>query len=314
MIKNIKINNLTHKVIMKKEDRFVGIKGENKYETLKFTFEDEFLNGEGILEIQKPNSQKEYIILEKEEDCYLLEIKNSLLNVEGEITMQLVVRLTDNRVFKSVEFTMQVLKAIEATTEIPDEYETWDSTLAAKILEIDSKLEDMTDLEQDLEEKRESGYFKGEKGDTGEPGQDGINGQDGQDGKNGADGKSAYQIWLDEGNEGTEQDFLNSLKGEKGQDGVNGVNGQNGTNGVDGFSPVATVQETEEGATISITDKNGTTSVEVKNGKDGENGTNGTDGYTPVKGTDYWTNADKQEIKQYCDEQIGIIESALQEV
>ena len=234
MIKNIKINNLTHKVIMKKEDRFLGVKGENKFETLKFTFEDEFLNGEGILEIQRSNSQKEYIILDKEEDCYLLEVKNSLLNLEGEITMQLVVRLTDNKVFKSVEFTMQVLKAIEATTEIPDEYETWDSTLAAKILEIDSKLEEVTSLEEDLNSKVENGYFKGEKGDTGEPGQDGINGQDG------ADGKSAYEIWLDEGNQGTEQDFLDSLKGVDGQDGIdgrNGTDGINGTNGQDGYTP-----------------------------------------------------------------------------
>ena len=195
MIKNITINNSTNKVIMKKEDRTLGVKGENKYETLKFTFEDNFLDGEGILEIQKPNSQKEYIILEKEEDCYLLEVKNSLLNFEGEIIMQIVVRMTDNRVFKSVEFSMQVLKAIEATTEIPDEYETWDSTLAAKILEIDSKLEEVTSLEEDLEDKVESGYFKG---------------QDGED------GKSAYQIWLDEGNVGTEEDFLESIKGEKG--------------------------------------------------------------------------------------------------
>lgn len=192
MIKNIKINNLTHKVIMKKEDRFLGVRGENKFETLKFTFEDDFLDGEGILEIQKPNSQKEYIILDKEEDCYLLEVKNSLLTLEGEITMQLVVRLTDNRVFKSVEFTMQVLKAIEATTEIPDEYETWDSTLAAKILEIDSKLEEVAALEQDLEEKRDNGYFKGDKGDTGEPGQDGINGKDGKDGKDGVNGQDGY--------------------------------------------------------------------------------------------------------------------------
>ena len=75
MIKEIKINNSTKKVVMKKEDRFLGVKGENKYETLKFTFEDNFLDGVGILEIQKPNSQKEYIILEKEEDCYLLEVK-----------------------------------------------------------------------------------------------------------------------------------------------------------------------------------------------------------------------------------------------
>lgn len=190
MIKNIKINNLTHKVIMKKEDKFIGVKGENKFETLKFTFEDEFLNGEGILEIQKPNSQKEYIILDKEEDCYLLEVKNSLLTLEGEITMQLVVRLTDNKVFKSVEFTMQVLKAIEATTEIPDEYETWDSTLATKILEIDSKLEEVTSLEEDLEDKVQNGYFKGEKGDAGEPGQNGTDGIDGQDGQDGANGFS----------------------------------------------------------------------------------------------------------------------------
>lgn len=198
MIKEIKINNLTNKVIMKKDDRFLGIKGENKYETLKFIFEEDFLDGEGILEIQRSNSQKEYIILEKEEDCYLLEVKNSLLNFEGEIIMQLVVRMTDNRVFKSVEFSMQVLKAIEATTEIPDEYETWDSTLAAKILEIDSKLEEVTALEEDLEDKVESGFFKG------------------QDGEDGQDGKSAYQIWLDEGNVGTEEDFLESIKGEKG--------------------------------------------------------------------------------------------------
>lgn len=210
MIKNIKINNSTKKIKMNKEDRILGVKGENDYETLKFIFEDDFLDGEGILEIQKPNSQKEYIILEKEEDCYLLEVKNSLLNFEGEIIMQLVVRMTDNRVFKSVEFSMQVLKAIEATTEIPDEYETWDSTLAAKILEIDSKLEEVTALEEDLEDKVQSGYFKGDKGDTGNPGQ---NGQDGQDG---VDGKSAYEIWLDKGNVGTEEDFLESIKGEKG--------------------------------------------------------------------------------------------------
>ena len=240
MIKEIKINNSTKKVVMKKEDRFLGVKGENKNETLKFTFEDNFLDGEGILEIQKSNSQKEYIILDKEEDCYLLEVKNSLLSLEGEIIMQLVVRMTDNRVFKSVEFSMQVLKAIEATTEIPEEYETWDSTLAAKILEIDSKLEDMTDLEQDLEDKVESGYFKGEKGDTGEPGQNGTNGidgQDGQDGQDGADGKSAYQIWLEEGNVGTEQDFLDSLKGEDGINGKDGKDGKDGVNGQDGYTP-----------------------------------------------------------------------------
>lgn len=45
-----------------------------------------------------------------------------------------------------------------------------------------------------------------------------------------------------------------------------------GQDGEDGFSPIATVTQTAEGATISITDKNGTTTATVTNGKDGEDG------------------------------------------
>ena len=37
---------------------------------------------------------------------------------------------------------------------------------------------------------------------------------------------------------------------------------------------------------------------------DGADGQDGTDGYTPVRGTDYWTDADKAEIKAYVDEAI----------
>lgn len=47
-------------------------------------------------------------------------------------------------------------------------------------------------------------------------------------------------------------------------------------------------------------------------GQTGEPGQNGTDGYTPVKGTDYWTEEDKNEIKSYCDSLItGAIGGAL---
>lgn len=34
------------------------------------------------------------------------------------------------------------------------------------------------------------------------------------------------------------------------------------------------------------------------------NGADGEDGYSPVRGTDYWTEADKAEIKAYVDEAI----------
>lgn len=39
-------------------------------------------------------------------------------------------------------------------------------------------------------------------------------------------------------------------------------------------------------------------------GKDGAPGKDGLDGYTPVRGVDYWTDADKAEIKSYVDDAI----------
>ena len=65
-------------------------------------------------------------------------------------------------------------------------------------------------------------------------------------------------------------------------------NGGGGT-GQDGFSPIAKVTDTTEGVLIEITDKNGKTSATVKDGKNG---------YTPIKGVDYFTQSDKDEIKQ----------------
>lgn len=63
-----------------------------------------------------------------------------------------------------------------------------------------------------------------------------------------------------------------SAKGEKGDTGAQGLlgeKGEKGDAGADGFSPTVTVEQTETGAKITATDKNGTTSAEIKNGKDG---------------------------------------------
>ena len=61
--------------------------------------------------------------------------------------------------------------------------------------------------------------------------------------------------------------------------------GSTGENGADGFSPIATVTQTDEGATISITDKNGTTTATVTNGKDGAKGDKGDTGPQGEKGS-----------------------------
>lgn len=77
--------------------------------------------------------------------------------------------------------------------------------------------------------------------------------------------------------------------------GTDGEPGTKGDPGVDGFSPIAKVETITNGATITITDKNGTTTATILNGAKGDPGTNGT---TPVKGVDYYTEADKQEMVQ----------------
>ncbi len=61
-------------------------------------------------------------------------------------------------------------------------------------------------------------------------------------------------------------------EGQDGQDGTNGTDGINGTDGEDGFSPTAIVTKSGKTATITITDKNGTTTASVSDGQDGTGG------------------------------------------
>ena len=59
---------------------------------------------------------------------------------------------------------------------------------------------------------------------------------------------------------------------------VNENGGSSGVDGADGFSPIASVEQTETGAIITITDKTQTTSAEVYHGNDG---VDGKDGFSP---------------------------------
>lgn len=63
-----------------------------------------------------------------------------------------------------------------------------------------------------------------------------------------------------------------NIKGPKGDTGATGATGAAGANGKDGAA--------------------------------GADGKDGADGYTPVRGTDYWTETDKTEIKSYCQDYI----------
>ena len=91
----------------------------------------------------------------------------------------------------------------------------------------------------------------------------------------GKDGASAYEIAVAHGFEGSEAEWLESLKGEQGPAGEQGPKGDKGDKGDTGAQ-----------------------------GLPGENGKDGSDGYTPKRGTDYWTETDKAEIKSYVDDAI----------
>ena len=130
----------------------------------------------------------------------------------------------------------------------------------------------------------ESDWLSSLKGDKGEKGNTGAKGNPGQDS---ADGKSAYAIAVEHGYEDSEEKWLLSLKGEKGDTGERGEKGEKGdpgdrglqgvpgekgekgdagVAGKDGFSPIANVVKNGSVITITITDKNGTTTVTLTEG------------------------------------------------
>lgn len=55
-----------------------------------------------------------------------------------------------------------------------------------------------------------------------------------------------------------------------------------GDTGATGYSPIASVTKSGDTATISITDKTGTTTATVSDGSNGTNGADGADGYSPT--------------------------------
>ena len=136
---------------------------------------------------------------------------------------------------------------------------------------------------------------KGEKGDTGatgpqgEPGERGPQGETGPQGPQGETGPQGPTGPAGpEGPKGATGPA--GPDGAPGKDGSPGKDGADGAPGQDGFSPSASVAETGTGATITITDKTGTTTAEIKNGKDGapgKAGTNGKDGADGADGTTF---------------------------
>lgn len=147
MIRNNILINTDTRAIKKQDYEFLGVAGENEIEqlVLKLTA---FIDGIGIIEIQK-NNDKHFIELRKQDDSYVLDIKNSLLSDVDEISMQLHITTENAEVFKSKIFTMKILEEIHATETIPEEYPEWIDTANAMLQHVVTVCEEYnTETEQ----------------------------------------------------------------------------------------------------------------------------------------------------------------------
>lgn len=105
----------------------------------------------------------------------------------------------------------------------------------------------------------------GAKGDTGAKGEPGAPGAKGDTGEKGDAGEPG-------------------AKGDRGERGEKGEPGEKGEKGNDGFSPVVTVNKAGNTTTVTVTDKNGTTTAQILNGAKGDKGDKGDPGETGERG------------------------------
>lgn len=103
---------------------------------------------------------------------------------------------------------------------------------------------------------KNTGGPKGSKGDKGDPGQD----------------STIEVISTTTGAAGTNASVVNQGTASAAQLAFTIPRGDTGAQGVPGYSPSASVSKSGDTATITITDKNGTTTASVSDGADGQNG------------------------------------------
>lgn len=148
------------KELKKYDSKVLGISGENEQEMLIFLFEDGFVDGICYLELEFPSGRKYSIETEKDEknECYKLEVKNSLLKKDGLIRMQLKI-VNKTAVWKSIDFEMHVLEAINAVESMEEDYPSFVELTKIRMQEIETGFsqldEKVNSLNVPSEEERE---------------------------------------------------------------------------------------------------------------------------------------------------------------
>lgn len=145
------------------DNQFLGYEGENEVNKLIFKFEDGFFDGSALLNVHK-GEQKGFVTLDKVDETYELEVKNSLLSQKGDVTFQLVITSTEGKVIKFNPFVMTVKDAIDTDVEMPEEYPSWIDEANMKLAEITKAIENAEQVTTEIIEAKENGEFDGKDG------------------------------------------------------------------------------------------------------------------------------------------------------
>lgn len=99
-------------------------------------------------------------------------------------------------------------------------------------------------------------------------------------------------------------------KGDKGEQGLTGPKGERGEQGIQGPAG-ATGPQGPQGiqGEAGPAGKDGAKGEQGPAGQQGPAGPAGANGKTPVRGVDYWTEADKQEMQSFINQQLGVVEN-----
>lgn len=145
----INVNSETNQVLRNNET--LGISTENLQGKIIFKPEP-FVDGACRMYIENKGS----ILMDKEEDCYTLDIKSSLLVTPG-IDICFKITEAENEdgipIFCTQKMYFKVLDTIDNSGEPPEEYPTWVEILDSKIAELEALEEDVEQAEQERDRK-----------------------------------------------------------------------------------------------------------------------------------------------------------------
>lgn len=252
----------------------IGFVDENLHTRVRFDCKkmfDEYPNALPSLAVSPPEGSTYPAIVTKDGDFVVWDVTASdcASNGSGEIQLTFV---SGEIVAKSPVGRIRVTRSMNPSGEIPDPVQDWITQANAVLAEIPETI----DGEFDAITAEAS---------TLAPGSSATASFDSE--------TKVLSIGVPEG-----------LKGDDGYTPVKGVDyfdGLPGDPGADGFSPIATVSKSGKKSTITITDKNGTTTAEVNDGTDGDP-TALIDDTTPAVNKTYSSNKLESELSDVKSE------------